>query len=309
MAFATAIILVQTRKVLANLVPSHGVLQGVGNTLADTVATIKKSGTFIDFNDVVCNFDGVSYIAGTKRFIKKLPSSSSVGLFGKNISLKEILSRLPGLGDIYFITFNERPKNKNILLFVDSNESNAQIQIWDQDIACTQDHLSRLVNNLRESYPFLQKWCLISASVHYERTVLDFKNLEKNIVNDLSESFLIKQGESDFTANQSTLNSMDKFNFIESLQPLTGALLKGNQHASESFEGEYISEFSLYYLGAFILSSVARYRPNMWMSAITHSVIANEAGGDAMLAILEKFMDIAIDHIPKMVVSAFGVKR
>lgn len=168
----------------------------------------------------------------------------------------------------------------------------------------TRGSLVGFVNDLREKYPFLEKWCLTKAFISWGQTRVYFENIEKNAINDLSEEFLLEEDAASFKATQDVA-SMERFHFTDFLQPLSGTLLKGHQYACEKFEGEYISEFSLYYLGAHILSSIARYRPNIWMRSITHSIINDESADDAMLAILEKFMDMALTNIPLMVMNAF----
>jgi len=92
------------------------------------------------------------------------------------------------------------------------------------------------------------------------------------------------------------------FDFMGYLQPLTVTLISGSyQNPPESFEGKFISEFSLYYLGAYILSSIARYKPNVWMRLISHSIFIDKSGDDYLHAILEIFMDSVLKLIPRMV--------
>lgn len=308
MAFARAIILVHTKESIDYLKPSHGVTAKMSNSLASSMAVINSSGTFFDFNNVICELDGINYFIKSKPFIEKIPSSSSDKFINKKITIKDVLSRIPGLEDLYFNTFNgEYPKNRLISIYVE-NERDGDVKIDISDafkVIETREDLIDFVRDVRESYPFLNKWCLIYGAMNWGSARLFFKNLEKNDVNDLSEEFLINQGNASFKASESALDSMKKFNFVDFLQPLTGFLSKSNQHMSENFDGEYISEFSLYYLGTFILSSVARYKPNIWMSAITHSIVADESSDDALLAIIEKFMDIVIKSVPGMVVGAF----
>ena len=76
----------------------------------------------------------------------------------------------------------------------------------------------------------------------------------------------------------------------------------------EPYQGEYISECSLYYLGMYLLSSLVRYRPQVWAHSISRSVTSEKSADDRALAIIEAFMGRAITQFPNMVINALKIK-
>ena len=69
----------------------------------------------------------------------------------------------------------------------------------------------------------------------------------------------------------------------------------------ETYEGIFISEYALHYLGMFLLSSLVRYRPPIWTHTIKSSVTSGRAADDKSLALVEKFMDLSIFEFALMV--------
>ena len=100
------------------------------------------------------------------------------------------------------------------------------------------------------------------------------------------------------------LSRSKRIDFIKILPPLSGGLKKANQHIIEAYDGAFISEYALHYLGMFLLSSLVRYRPQIWSHAITSSVTREKAADDKALALIEKFMDLSLYEFPCMVAKA-----
>ncbi len=63
-----------------------------------------------------------------------------------------------------------------------------------------------------------------------------------------------------------------------------------------------LHEYALQFLGTFLLSSLVRYRPQIWQNAISRSVTANSAADDRALSLIEKFLDVTLSGFPNMVV-------
>jgi len=72
----------------------------------------------------------------------------------------------------------------------------------------------------------------------------------------------------------------------------------------EGYGGAFISEYALHYLGMFLLSSLVRYRPQIWSHAIKASVTREKPADDRALAFIEKFMDLTINGFPNMAIEA-----
>jgi hypothetical protein len=105
-----------------------------------------------------------------------------------------------------------------------------------------------------------------------------------------------------------TDTSYKRIDFHEILPPLSGGLRKGHQSMVEPYQGEYLSEYALYYLGMFLLSSLVRYRPQVWAHSLSRSVTNEKSADDRALALIEEFMSKAITEIPNMVINALNIK-
>ena len=68
----------------------------------------------------------------------------------------------------------------------------------------------------------------------------------------------------------------------------------------------YLSEFSVHYLGLFLLSSLVRYRPQAWAHAVSRSSFPGEPADDKSLSLIERFLDINQNEIPEMVVKVLN---
>lgn len=65
-----------------------------------------------------------------------------------------------------------------------------------------------------------------------------------------------------------------------------------------------LSEFALQFCAAFILSSLVRYRPQIWQHALSHSASEDHPTDDRALSLIEKFLEIVLADFPKLVEKA-----
>jgi hypothetical protein len=90
------------------------------------------------------------------------------------------------------------------------------------------------------------------------------------------------------------------FAIAAGLQPLAGGFSSA-RHAISPVEGLHFSEFSLQYLGLYLLSSLVRYRPETWTHAISRSTFHDVASDDKSLSLIEQFLTLNCHEIPDMV--------
>src|SRR4030066_1397839 len=76
----------------------------------------------------------------------------------------------------------------------------------------------------------------------------------------------------------------------------------------EPIGGICISELSLYYLGMFLLSSLVRYRPQIWMHSLSRLATSELPSDDASLALIEKFLEDTLNVFPSAIVKAMSMK-
>ena len=94
------------------------------------------------------------------------------------------------------------------------------------------------------------------------------------------------------------------------LVPLSGGYVgSGQTYAMQPINNTKLSEYALQFLGTFLLSSLVRYRPQIWQNAISRSVTAQSAADDRALSLIEKFLDDALSGFPDMVVRVIDYQR
>jgi hypothetical protein len=108
---------------------------------------------------------------------------------------------------------------------------------------------------------------------------------------------------SDFTV-QLGAQTGEHIPFTSILPALAGGTTNTVTTAMQPYDGVSLSEFSTQFMGCFLLSSLVRYRPQIWQKAISRSVSANSPADDMALALIEQFNDVVVSGFPELVVHA-----
>ena len=111
--FAKALVIAKRLLPLTTLKHSHGLtdVSAPNSRIADLRVRIGNAGTFQEFNDVVKDLNRLIYFDNLSMPKKLyLSSAASEALVGVDISLREILSRIPGLMSLFQQTFGEEAK-------------------------------------------------------------------------------------------------------------------------------------------------------------------------------------------------------
>ncbi|KWI94371.1 hypothetical protein WM09_05380 [Burkholderia ubonensis] len=74
--------------------------------------------------------------------------------------------------------------------------------------------------------------------------------------------------------------------------------MTGGGYYMQPINGQYIAFQSLQFLALHLLSSLVRYRPAIWMHALSRSASNGRVADDAMLALIEAFMERVLVTIP-----------
>lgn len=307
--FAKALTLAKCFKNLETLTPSHGLkdITVQNSRIEDIQLKILSKGTFQHFNDVISQYDRVHWFEKYMPTWHYIPTTASDKLAGKKISLKEILARIPGLEDLYKNTFQESPKTWPASIhYDDNNDGFTELRIDDPEIYSDRSSAKKIVNKWREKFPFLNNWCLREITKAWGYSIIIFGNIDKADINDLDENILIEH-HGQFSVNLNKHRNGTSFkpiDFYTILPPLYGGITGSCTNMVESYQGEYISEYSLYYLGMHLLSSLVRYRPQVWTHSLSRSVTIEKNADDRALAIIEEFMNRAITEFPNMIINA-----
>lgn len=310
-AFAKAVVAGRTTRSLSTLAHSHGLsdtsLQG--SVMRDLRVRIGTTGTFQDFNDVVRNFSRVLYFeANTKPAALGLPSATSGELQGREWDLRAILSRIPGLEDLYRVTFSEEANTEGMSIsFWAENGDFCELRLDDREGFADRQELQSLVSKWRTRYPFLSQWRFVSGVPAWDKTVLNFANVSNAGLDEFSEAELMPLDAGfGMTSDARGARSVPRTPLRSILVPMAGGFPEGHPHAMAPLDGVYPSEFALHYLMLFILASVVRYRPDTWAHAISRSVLSDRPSDDQVIAILERFLEIHTSTVVGLVVTALN---
>lgn len=306
--FAKALILSNNLCSLSSLSHSHGLSDVSSQTskLSELKIKIGNTGTFQEFNNVMSALNRVTfYDHDTRPTARFIPASASDKLASFELTLVDLLSRIPGLEDIYRITFpGSEPNSESILLDITSRYGGtiAIMRIDDRVIFTNQDDLRGIVNKWRTRFPFLRKWRIISAQHSWGNSVIEFSNIENQEADDF-ESLHHQEQDNSFKSDgdprySSEANSVD---FLSILDPLAGGYSGSCNVVSPLGGNVHISEFSLHYMTLFLLSSLVRYRPQTWGHALSRTATSEMPPDDEMLALIDRFMDLNQNLVPSMV--------
>jgi len=308
LAFAKATVLARKQADISTLAQSHGVKDvSAGNSrVADLECQLLAAGSFHEFSDVVGKLGRVEYYdhEGMRQHLNK-PFDSVLPLAQVRVGLKDILSRVPGLGEIYRKTFSERENHIPVEFRKSHDSDGADIRIDDPEIFENRIGLIKIVERLRRDYTFLENWRLVSAERAWGNSVLIFALAETDPRDEFDEAVLTER-EGRFSANPS--NPAQVPNLESVIQPFAGGLIKTGACAIRPLVGQHLSEYSMLFLGTFLLSSLVRYRPQTWQHALSRASHAGEPADDRALSLIHKFLDVTIDSVPQLAVQMFRVK-
>jgi hypothetical protein len=296
--FAKAVILARTVKSIATIAQTHGLSDTSGqNTKIENLSLqFQKRGTFQQFNDVIAPLGRINHFDDNGMYLSdSKPFDGAERLAGKNASLKEILSRIPGLQRLYAKTFAEEAASCSVSLFKPQPNS-VQLRIDDPQLFSNKDELQSIVDKWRRKFPFLNQWCFCEGALAWDHTVLLFYNRQKPEHGEFD--VLVPEG-SGFSTTTKQWTYILPFSSI--LPPLAGGITKIHPTAIEPLNGLYLSEFALQFCGAFLLSSLVRYRPQAWQHALSHSSLEYNPADDRALTLIESFSSLVLTQFPALV--------
>jgi hypothetical protein len=285
LAFAKAVTLVTKNSRLATLPRSHGLhdTTAAAARLADLSLRIGGVGTFQDFNDAVAPENRVhTHDASTRPVSISLPAANSNLLEGATLTLKDILGRLSSVQDLFVHTFKEPALSEPVALS-ESRQNFWYMQAWHSEPVGTLEEACAVVDSWRDRFPVLQNWRVACISNAWGKAVIEFRNQEcpRTPIREQLKTTSAGEFESSLPPGQ-TYPPQDL---------LTGGSLSDNGLCSPA-NGLYISQPALVYLGIFLLSSLVRYRPEIWIHAMTRGTSSERPADDHAISLLEVFLKV-----------------
>ena len=309
-AFSKAIILARKLVSIDTLAASHGLTDVSSHNakIEDLTVKVGNRGTFQEVNDTLAALGRIWHFENSMPSWVAKPFSNADGLREQRIGFKEILCRIPDLEKTFERTFASSSKTCLISLYFNMINQ-CDLRIDDPELFSTKDSLIELIRKKRCEYAFLNRWCFFEASLAWGYSVLIFKNVDRGAIDDLSAENLV-EGNNGFSSAQALrggrLNWVDAFTI---LPPLSGGITNVHQYAIQPLGDVYLAELSLQYLGSYLLSSLVRYRPQIWQHAISRSFTSEVPADDKTLALVEQFLAGVLNDFPKLVVRAVDYAR
>lgn len=301
-AYAKALVLATNRRQRLNtLQQSHGVKDRSAHDarLGQLTVAIEQRGTFQEFNECVRILNRVEPISldGTRpQFTYECADSANLN--GLTLSLKDIFSRLPGLDALYRATFDERENIDFVQVAGPEEAAGWTVRVASKPWGGSLERCVELIADSRNRMPFLRRWTFSDAG-SIGGPSLTFRNAEP--LEDELEPNAIQTHPWGFTANPPPFARYFR-NIETTIGPLIGTPgLASGGYYMQPIEGHCLAFQSLQFLALHLLSSLVRYRPATWMHALSRSANNGRAADDAMLALIESFMDKVQTSMPMFV--------
>ncbi|TAL90221.1 MAG: hypothetical protein EPN62_10000 [Candidimonas sp.] len=308
-AYAKALVLAKNRKLRLDCLPhSHGIrdVSAPNARLENLKIAIEDRGAFQNFNDCAAtlNFFKVLRIgADEPKFRFDLAKSGEIA--GIRLTLKEIMSRILNVGDLYTATFDERANVDHVRVTDSLSRQEWFVDVTDPKPYKNIGDLIQMIEVARIRMPFLRRWSFVSASIKLGKTDISFQNTlpldPKIVAMHLIEEF----GQISCNLDRSS----DEY--FQDIEANLGTFVSGFWRYApiyiQPIEGKYFSELSLSFLALHLLSSLVRYRPATWMHALSRSSNEKRTADDAMLALLEAFMEDVQSAVPRFVTDVLSL--
>jgi hypothetical protein len=262
-AFAQAVIVATKCNSLATLHRAHGLTDITqDNTgVEGLVLRVETIGTFQEFNDAIAPLGRIWYFDNSMPNWYEKPFDVAAGLNGQQISITEIMARVPGLSGKFSQTFGSPGKAIPIILNLDTpNTGHCTLRIDDPFLFTDRASLIDFVKRLRAEYPFLERWRFTEAMHAWGNSIINFDNAAGQVDDDLSEENLTQASSNSFINNRTLMGSVPPIVPVtDILAPLSGGYVgSGQTYAMQPINDVKLHEYALQFLGTFLLSSLER---------------------------------------------------
>ena len=159
------------------------------------------------------------------------------------------------------------------------------------------DSLEEIIKSLRSDYPVLHKWHFGNASQAWDNTIIEFHNIQKNDSDLRRECLNIDGGHITFNFKVSPTY----VDFRQLIDCVAGGLTESFPSLVKPVNNHYISDVAFHYMGMYLLSSLVRYRPQIWVHSVSRFSNSDRPADDQALSLIEKFMSSVQIIFPNLV--------
>lgn len=295
LAYAGAIAIIRARDAADVLeIGDHGLKAKMkAARLLDFDVNIKRNGVFHLLNDAICDLQSASVLRNSEYSKERSAAIGSAVLSGRSISFQDLLSRIPGIDGVYEQTFGKpaRVVACSAIQFYEPSGGNIDVFPGASAVRNEMD-LRRFVNSFRKRFPIFDRLLLTQA-----------RKIDRFIT--LSFALTDRQGYNEFSNAKNSAPGIWDFHFRTDLPdtpseavlvPMAGAMQGEQQHLVAPFQVGYVADLSIVFMAMHVVSHIVRYRPNVWMHALTSASTDSNPPDDHAIALIEKLMDIAISR-------------
>jgi hypothetical protein len=295
--FAKAVVLSSNVRSIATIAQSHGLsdISENNSKIEDLRVRFNGGGVFQQFNDAIASRGSIRYYNVSMLEKESKPFDPAMALDKTEASLKNLLARIPGLERLYERTSDNDSECWGVN--INYNHGLVDLRIDDPILFADKNDLRAMVGRWRGKFPWLNDWCFAEATRAWDNTVLIFRNRQKPMSGELSDDVLIPNSNG-FSAKTENQTGID---FLTILPSLAGGITRDHPTTISPLNGVALSEFSLQFIAAFLLSSLVRYRPQVWQHAISHTITQNSVADDRALSLIELYTKTVLNNFPTMV--------
>ncbi|MGJ5207741.1 YaaC family protein [Bradyrhizobium sp. HKCCYLR20261] len=313
-AFAQAVIVARKGVSLSTLARKHGLkdVTSLAAGVEELALKVENKGTFQEFNDAIAPLGRIWYFENSMPKWQEKTFDKAAGLSSQRVEITDILARAPGIGDKFSQTFGSAAKSIPISLhFSTPYTGTCTLRIDDPVLFTDISDLAASIQRLRAAYPFLERWRFVEAQLAWGNSIIIFDNADRNGYDDLADENLIQSNNNGFAASRALMGGDRSIvPAVDILPPLSGGYVgPGPTYAMQPINDIKLNEYALQFLGSFLLSSLVRYRPQIWQNAISRSATAQNPADDRALSLIETFLDDVLSGFPSMVVRIFDFRR
>lgn len=308
LGFARALVISRRGVSLSTLSKGHGVrdISAPDARIAELRVRLEAHGTFAEFNDEVAALNRVCFFAAdTQPTSLSIPCAPSSALVGFELTLKDILARVPRSAELFRRTYNHPPASESLdSLYFSEGENRFVLRLVDPDPLASREALRAIVERWRLRFPYLRRWRVVEAAKAWGDSYITVANVPFGDADDLSPELLPQREDGQFHASAPL--PTDRHPPQDILLGVGGGYSEGPAYGIESINGQFMSEFSYMYLALFLLSSLVRYRPDIWAHAVSRSSLQDRPVDDQPLALVESFLEQSLADVSRLVVQALN---
>ena len=305
-SYARAVIVAKTGYGLERQPHTHG-LKDVSSDnckLQDLRIRIEGDGTFQRILNVARTLERSRITRQTQSVWFAASTCTPAELNGKEVTLRDILARIVALEDSYRETFRLEPAVVRVTTMESLNHND--ILHWQISAPTTippsADNIVGLVNNLAMRFPVFRHLSFLEAWFAWDRITIALDNSGlAGWYPQLSKDVRQTTNEPPHFERFPLGRAMDAPIPLPSILSCASGSLGDDDYPifTTPLFGANVPNIALLYLGSYLLGSLVRYRPQVWVHAMYGHATSERPRDDSTISIVEQFLDLIEPHVSR----------